>query len=449
MNSFEINFDGLVGPTHNYGGLSLGNVASTKHKAQTSNPKEAALQGLKKMKKLMELGLKQAVLPPHERPHIYTLRQLGFTGTDAEIMEKCFQVDPNLLINCSSASAMWTANAATISPSADCHDGKVHITPANLSNMFHRLIERETTERIFKAIFKNEKHFVIHPSLPSGTHFGDEGAANHTRLCQNYGDPGVEFFVFGRYAFLPGKPKPKFFPARQTDEASRAIIRLHGLDPRKVVLAQQNPFATDAGVFHNDVISVGNQNVFIYHEQAFFDADRVINELKERFLQTSKQELCTIKVSAHEVTIAEAVHTYLFNSQLVSLDNGQMVLIAPKESEDNRVVKKSIDHIISGKQNPINEVCFFDMKQSMKNGGGPACLRLRFVLTEDEINHMNPQVLLTDELYKKLIDWVEDHYRDQLSPEDLADPKLLEENRVALDEISQILQLGSVYEFQK
>ena len=32
MSGYEINFDGLVGPTHHYAGLSFGNEASTKTK---------------------------------------------------------------------------------------------------------------------------------------------------------------------------------------------------------------------------------------------------------------------------------------------------------------------------------------------------------------------------------------------------------------------------------
>ena len=33
--------------------------------------------------------------------------------------------------------------------------------------------------------------------------------------------------------------------------------------------------------------------------------------------------------------------------------------------------------------------------------------------------------------------------------DDLADPKLLEESRAALDELTKLLQIGSVYEFQR
>ena len=48
----EFNFDGLVGPSHNYAGLSFGNVASFSNVKSASNPKQAALQGLAKMRAL-------------------------------------------------------------------------------------------------------------------------------------------------------------------------------------------------------------------------------------------------------------------------------------------------------------------------------------------------------------------------------------------------------------
>src|SRR3954469_13600147 len=131
MNAYEVNFDGLVGPTHNYAGLSYGNVASMKHKLSVSNPRQAALEGLEKMKFLASLGVKQAVLPPHERPHLQTLRRLGFSGSDADVLRTAQQRDPTLLAMVSSASTMWTANAATISPSADSEDHRAHFTPAN------------------------------------------------------------------------------------------------------------------------------------------------------------------------------------------------------------------------------------------------------------------------------------------------------------------------------
>lgn len=232
MKFFEANFDGLVGPTHNYAGLSIGNVASLNNAKNTSSPKQAAKQGLQKMKSLSELGLIQGVLAPQERPDVYTLRRLGFTGTDSEVISKAAKQAPAVLKAVCSASSMWTANAATISPSADTADGKIHFTPANLTNKFHRSLEPLTTGRILKAMFSDDKYFAHHQHLPDNDHFGDEGAANHTRLCSDYGKAGVELFVYGRYAFDSSKPAPKRFPARHTLEACEAVARLHGLSEK-------------------------------------------------------------------------------------------------------------------------------------------------------------------------------------------------------------------------
>ncbi|WP_150910869.1 N-succinylarginine dihydrolase [Marinobacter halotolerans] len=439
----EANFDGLVGPTHNYAGLSWGNVASKSNVHAVSNPKEAALQGLAKMKQLADRGYVQGVLPPHERPHLPTLRSLGFRGTDEEVLRKVAKEHPSLLAAVSSASTMWTANAATVSPSADTADHRVHFTPANLSAKFHRSIEHAVTGRALRAMFADDAFFAHHPALPSVSQFGDEGAANHTRLCNGYGDPGVELFVYGQVAFNERAPAPKLYPARQTLEASQAVARLHGLDDRNVVFAQQNPEAIDAGVFHNDVIAVGNGNTLFYHELAFLDEDRVLSDIRSRL---SGAELEAVRVSRQQVPLDDAVASYLFNSQLLNTPDG-MMLAVPGECRENRTVSRYLDELV-GSGGPITSVEVFDVKQSMRNGGGPACLRLRVVLNEEELGAMHRGVLMTDALYQRLITWVEAHYRDRLSQEDLGDPMLLEEVRKALDELSGILGLGSIYDFQ-
>ena len=439
----EANFDGLVGPTHNYAGLSWGNVASKSNVNAVSNPKEAALQGLAKMKKLADRGYVQAVLPPHERPHIPTLRALGFAGSDRQVLEQAAQADPAILAAVSSASAMWTANAATVSPSADTADHRVHFTPANLSAKFHRSIEHRVTGRALKAIFTDESYFAHHPALPSVSHFGDEGAANHTRLCAGYGDPGVELFVYGQAAFNESAPAPVKYPARQTLEASRAIARLHGLDDRHAVFAQQNPAAIDAGVFHNDVIAVGNGSCLFYHELAFLDEGGVLSDIRARLAGT---ELQPVRVSAAEVPIEDAVASYLFNSQLLNTPDG-MLLAVPGECREVASVSRYLDSLLQ-QNGPITAVEVFDVKQSMRNGGGPACLRLRVVLSDEERRAINQGVILTDALYERLTAWVNAHYRDELSQQDLADPMLLDEVRKALDELTGILGLGSIYDFQ-
>jgi len=446
MKFFEANFDGLVGPTHNYAGLSIGNVASLNNAKNTSNPKQAAKQGLQKMKSLSELGLVQGVLAPQEQPDVYTLRRLGFTGTDSEVISKAAKQAPAVLKAVCSASSMWTANAATISPSADTADGKIHFTPANLTNKFHRSLEPLTTGRILKAMFSDDKHFAHHQHLPDNDHFGDEGAANHTRLCSDYGTSGVELFVYGRYAFDSSKPAPKRFPARHTLEACEAVARLHGLSDNGAVMIQQNPDVIDQGVFHNDVIAVGNRNVLFFHEQAFVDTQSKLDEIRRKFGPAA--DLHFIEVKTSEVSVSEAVKTYLFNTQLVTLPNGDMAIIAPTECRDSDTVSAYLEQL-TGRGTPVRQVHYFDVKQSMQNGGGPACLRLRVAMSDAEHQAVNPAVLMNDSLFVRLNQWVDTHYRDEISEADLADPQLLIESRQALDELTKILKLGSVYQFQR
>ncbi|GAA5180924.1 N-succinylarginine dihydrolase [Niveibacterium umoris] len=443
MTAFEANFDGLVGPTHNYGGLSFGNVASQNNIGDLSNPREAALQGLAKMKALADRGFRQGVLPPHERPDIAMLRRLGYTGSDAQVLRMVADTTPALLPQVSSASCMWTANAATVSPSADTADGRTHFTPANLNNKFHRSIEHPTTGRILGAIFSDPAHFAHHPALPDCAQFGDEGAANHTRLCGDYGAPGVELFVYGRAAFA-SEPAPKRYPARQTREACEAIAHLHGLAPERTVIALQNPEVIDAGVFHNDVIAVGNRDVLFFHELAFHDKARLLADVQRGLGDTA---LRAVEVPAAEVSVADAVSTYLFNSQLLARADGRMLLVVPEECRRNPRVWAYLEALLAS-GGPIAEVAVFDLKQSMKNGGGPACLRLRVVLNEAEAAAVTPGVWMNDALYARLTDWVGRHYRDRLSVADLADVRLLDECRTALDELTQILGIGSVYPFQ-
>jgi len=440
--TIEANFDGIVGPTHNYSGLSYGNVASMEHKHAVSNPKQAAMQGLEKMRLLSDLGLKQGVLPPHERPYIPILRSMGFHGSDHDILRQLSKEDPLLLSACGSSAAMWAANAATVSPSADSLDGHVHFTPANLCSKFHRSFESKTTAQILRAIFPDPNFFIHHEPLSPSNAFADEGAANHTRFCSQHGIPGVQLFVYGRSSFKDAA-MPKRFPARQTDEASHAIARLHRLHPGRVIFARQNPDAIDMGVFHNDVISVGNENVFFYHELAFADTPEVIKAIDSQI-----KGMIFLKVSKSQVSLEEAVRTYLFNSQLVTLPTGKMALIAPVECQTSPAVKAYLDELLHQHHHPIRKIHYVNLRESMQNGGGPACLRLRVVLSQTELAAVNPHVLLTDSLYASLKLWIERHYRDRLTQADLADPQLLQESRDALDELTRILHLGNVYPFQ-
>jgi succinylarginine dihydrolase len=439
----EFNFDGIVGPTHNYAGLSPGNLASMTHGQTVSHPREAALQGLRKMKLLHDMGLGQGVIPPQERPDLEALRRKGYGGNGTEILKEVQKKDPQLLAACWSASSMWAANMATVSPGADTADGKVHFTAANLMSLFHRSLEPPATARFLKAIFPDEAAFAHHPPVPDA----DEGAANHTRLCRAYSGPGVELFVYGKEASDPPRAESPRYPARQAKEASAAIARAHGLAPERTVFARQSPEAIHAGVFHNDVIAVGNENALLYHGEAFANEAQVTGELKEKFARATESEFTLIRIEPERLTLAEAVGTYLFNSQLVTLPAGGMCLIAPSECEESEKTRAILEEIVQD-ENPIQSVRYVDIRQSMKNGGGPACLRLRVVLTGDELARVHGSVLLTETLHAELTAWVERHYRDRLSPEDLTDPALVEECRSALDDLTRILKLGSIYSFQ-
>jgi len=438
MKAFEVNFDAIVGPTHNYAGLAFGNVASQKNKQSISNPRQAALEGLAKMQFLADLGVPQAVLPPPLRPDVKLLSSIYYSGDDAILLRETFQNDPALLAAVSSASAMWAANAATVSPSCDIRERRVHISPANLISQFHRSIETPTTSWTLKMIFNNVLHFYHHPPLPAHARWADEGAANHTRLCGDFGSPGLHVFVFGqRYDELIS-PLPKTFPARQTEKASFALARRHQLREKQTVFIQQNPEAIDAGVFHNDVAAVGNQNVFLCHEQAYLNQQQVLDEMCAKFAALTGMRLWVIEVTQDELTLQEAVQTYLFNSQIVTLPDGTMAMIAPAECETHPRARDLIERLLAA-GTPIKSVHYLSVRQSMRNGGGPACLRLRVVLNEEELAATHQGVFLTDVLYHRLVDWVTRHYREELRLQDLADMKLLQESTEALEELMQIL----------
>ena len=441
MKAIEANFDGLVGLTHHYAGLSFGNEASTRNQHQPSNPRLAAKQGLLKMKALADRGFVQGVIPPHERPNLPLLRQLGYSGSDEQVLAQAAKSSPALLSAVSSASAMWVANAATVSPSADSADRRVHFTVANLNNKFHRAIEAPQTARLLRAIFRDPQHFAVHDALPQVALFGDEGAANHNRLGAEYGERSLQLFVYGRDD--NGGSAPGRYPARQTLQASQAVARLHQLDSGQTLFAQQNPQVIDQGVFHNDVIAVSNREVLFCHQQAFVDQPALLATLKRRV-----PGFTAIEVPDSRVSVADAVNTYLFNSQLLSRDDGSMLLVLPEESRQHPGVWRYLSELVE-QGGPVQELVSFDLRESMHNGGGPACLRLRVVLTPQEQQALNPAVIMNDRLFATLNAWVDRHYRDRLTQADLADPQLLREGREALDELTRLLDLGSVYAFQR
>jgi succinylarginine dihydrolase len=444
MSAVEANFDGIIGPTHNYGGLSFGNIASDKNRNAVSSPKGAVLEGLGKARALANAGLVQGVLPPQERPAVDYLRTLGFAGNDAAVIDAAWKVSPALVRNVYSASPMWAANAAMVSPSADTADARLHMTPANLVTTLHRSLEGEATGRALQRVFPGER-FAVHSPLPLQSTFADEGAANHVRLCAEHGAPGVEIFVYGREGSAPQSGR---FPARQTRESCEAIARRHGLDPKRCVFLKQSQAAIDAGAFHNDVVCVGTLNTLFFHALAFDDTEAA--KVAIRRAAEGLFDPVFVEVPDDEVPISDAISSYLFNSQLLAMPGeDRLMLNAPIECEETDSTRECCARLTSG-NGPIGKVAFVDVRQSMRNGGGPACLRLRVVLTDDERSSVNRQCLMSDDLYDQLTRWAEAHYRDALHPDDLRDPSLIAESRSALDALTGLLGLGSdFYPFQR
>jgi len=419
--SFEVNFDGLVGPTHNYAGLAHGNIHSVNNKNKPSNPCEAALQGLDKMKLMHDLGYKQCIIPPQERPLLNDYIDYQ-----------------NMAIN-ASASSMWVANSSTIAPSADTKNNKLNILTANLNFTHHRRIEAPQTHDILNKIFTDTSKFLIHCPLNSDGTLDDEGAANHTRFCNSYEEEGLHFFVYGR-SNNESEESPTKYPARQTLEASQKVAE--ELQIKNAVFAQQSVESIDAGVFHHDVIGVGNKNLYFYHEKALQHEKESIENLKDLF----KGDLNFIRVTEQQVPINVAVDTYLFNSQLVEYEDGHL-LLAPIRCRRNALVRKYIQSIV-GKNKFIKKVRYINLEQSLHNGGGPACLRLRVAMTNSEYNSLHNGIKFTDTLHLRLRTWVKKYYETNLIYDDLFVPSYIKKCKLALNELTEILQLGNIYPFQ-
>jgi succinylarginine dihydrolase len=445
MSAVEANCDGLVGPTHSYDGLAPGNLASEASRGEVSSPRAAVLEGLAKMKRLADLGLPQFVLPPHERPFIPFLRTVGFGagGSDADALAEAWRQAPVVAAAACSASPMWAANAATVTPSADAPDNRVHFSPANLVANLHRSLEAEQTGRALKRLFHDPRKFAVHPELPLTAHFGDEGAANHVRLAAEHGAPGVNLFVWGRTAW---ERWSGHFPARQSLEASEAVARRHRA--HRPVFARQAKAAIEGGAFHNDVVCVSARSTLLFHELAFDDKSWTLNAIRTAAEGLFEPDF--LEVSARDLPLEDAVKSYLFNSQLLEVPGEErLVLLAPIETRDNERACAAAEALVAS-NGPIGRVEYVDVRQSMRNGGGPACLRLRVVLTEAELLAANAFQRLSAALHTRLTEWAERWYREELAPKDLADPQLLEESRSALDQLTAILNLGSdFYPFQR
>ncbi len=426
----EINFDGLIGPSHNYAGLSFGNLAATRNAGEVARPRAAALQGLAKMRHMLALGLTQGFLLPHERPQVAALRDLGFTGDDSAVCAAAWAADPALVSNVSSASAMWAANAATVSPAPDTADHRCHLSIANLSTMLHRGFEATETERQLRLIFGDSAHFEVHRALPA--RLGDEGAANHMRMAATHGAAGIEIFVYG--AHTDGS-----FPARQNRRASEAVARRHGVRADSVFFAQQSTVAIAAGAFHNDVVAVANEHVLLTHELAFEDKAALY-----AFIGSKLPDAVILEVPAAQVSLIDAITSYLFNSQIVTLPDGTMTLVVPRECQENVAVWGWLQTLQAG-NSPIRRVDVIDVRESMRNGGGPACLRLRVVVDDKARAAIDQRFLLTPAKCDALEALISIHWPEQIAPADLGTPALWEDCWAARAALMTLIETSSAF----
>jgi succinylarginine dihydrolase len=392
------------------------------------------------MRQVLALGLVQAVCPPLPRPDIGFLRQAGFSGSDAEVLARAANSAPYLMRLAMSSAFMWTANAATVIPSSDSTDGRCHVVVANLMATPHRALEGTARAALLRRLFRDARLVVVHDPLPANPALSDEGAANHCRLATNHAHCGWHLFVYGRAHDTPRRDLPRTFPARQSREASLAVAHLGQLRPGRSVLARQQAGAIDAGAFHNDVVMVGDCDRLLVHEHCLVEQETVLQKLRQHL-----PTLRVHQVPQRDLSLRQAVKSYLFNSQLLRTPQGY-VLLAPMQSSSGpaaKITRRLLD------EGFVDRVVFQDLDQSMAGGGGPACLRLRLPLTAPELATLAPGVVLDAARLQRLEAWVEQHYRDALSPQELADPALLREVQQALDTLTQILDLGAIYPFQQ
>ena len=425
MTAVEINFDGLIGPTHNYAGLSAGNLASLDNAGAVARPRDAALQGLEKMRRIMDLGVAQGFLPPPLRPTTAPLRAAGFAGDDAEVLAAAAEVDPQLFRAACSASSMWTANAATVIAEADSGDGRLHLITANLASMPHRAVEADGTFALLRDVFPDAARFQVHGPLPYGVHLGDEGAANHMRLATSHERPGLNVFVHGR-------PRGGPFPERQTLRGSQAVARLAGLAGETAVFALQSGDAVAAGAFHNDVVAVANETVLLAHPEAF-DRPDVLFEAIRRHVPGAEI------LEVEGVGLADAVSTYLFNSQIVTLPAAEgMALVLPAEVRENAGVWEALQRALA-RSRAITRVEVVDVRESMRNGGGPACLRLRVPASAAARAAIHPGYMLTPARWERLVGLVERYWPKTVAPGDLLEPDLWAAARTADDRLKAFI----------
>lgn len=418
----EIIFIGLPGTTHHYGGLSSDNVASDQNRGSESNPKQAALQALALARYLHSLGIMVGVLPPQLRPDLETLRENGFDLETAPQKE---------LEQVSSSSFMWAANAATVTAAIDSRDSKLHLTVANLHTNLHRRIEAETTYKVLSQIFSNVPDSIVHTPLLAVEGFLDEGAANHMRLSPRHNAVGLNVFVYGK---------------RQNLAASQAVAEHHKIPGKQALFLEQNAEVIKQGVFHNDVIAVSNENLLLVHESAYENGRDDIKKIENSYKSLHPDgTLQVIVIKESDLSVEEAVHSYFFNSQIVTKPDGKMVVVAPLELKAlyNGKAAGLMEKIHSSSDNNIDEVKYLDLRQSMRNGGGPACLRLRVPVNKQQFEALkqNTGILVNDKNISEMENLIGKYYSESLMPEGLRNPQLYKNCQTFLMELSPVLNI--------
>ncbi len=418
MTLIEVQVDRLVGPTHHFGGLGVGNLASQQHAGQISNPQAAALQGLDKMKRVAQLGVPQVILAPQPRPDFEFFKRVGFDGTETERLRQAIQSDFRVLSASLSSSAMWVANAATVSAAVDNRYGVTSLTVANLVASLHRSIEPDVTYADLRQSMP--PGVKVMPHLFGGAEMRDEGAANHMRLGSSQNIAGIHVFVYG-----DGSPAPQQRWPRQTRAACQAIARQHGLHPADTFYLKQHPDAIDAGAFHNDVVAASHHDLMLYHERAFHNADATLAAIDQRYQQRFGRPLRREVVTSEQLSLDDSVSAYLFNSQIVSPGDTSRapVLVGPaqvrRHDQANRIVTDWCDRQL------FSAAIFVDLDQSMAGGGGPACLRLRVPMTPVEMSQIPESVRWSESLDQRLRQIIQETYPTEFAPAHLIDASTL------------------------
>ena len=419
MKLIEVQVDRLVGPTHHFGGLGVGNLASQESSGETSNPAAAALQGLDKMRRVAQLGVPQLVLPPQPSPDLSLLTSHGFGDDEATALRRAADEAPEILSAATTCSAMWTANAATVTPGPDGALPSTQVSIANLSASLHRSIESEQTSADLRAALGDT--CAINDAFGGGAPMRDEGAANHMRLSTFEDKPSVNVLVYGDQ-----DPLPEMFWPRQTLAASKSIARRHRLFRDNTFFLKQHPLAIDAGAFHNDVVAMSHGDILIHHEFAFDDDGQAIAKVKQRFLELERTELRHIVVNSQQLSLEDSVSTYLFNSQIVSPpESARPVIICPRQVRENKAARNLIRDWCQ--RGIFREACYVSLDESMSGGGGPACLRLRVPLPQDSIDQLPATYRWTHDLDQDLRNAIDATYPTKLHLRDLHSPDVLEQ----------------------